>query len=66
MALIVTNTDSMRTLAVGITVFKSSFREITLWGELLACACICAIPVIIVFLCGKKYLINTQEGAIKE
>lgn len=64
--LIVTNTDSMRTLTVGLTVFKSSFREITLWGELMACACICSIPVITVFLIGKKYLINTQEGAIKE
>ena len=64
--LIVTNTDSMRTLAVGLTIFKGSFREITLWGELMACACVCSIPVIAVFLVGKKYLINTQEGAIKE
>ena len=64
--LIVTNTDSMRTIAVGLTIFKSSFREITLWGELMACACICSIPVILVFLIGKNYLINTQEGAIKE
>ena len=64
--LIVTNTDSMRTLAVGLTIFKGSFREITLWGELMACSCICSIPVIIVFLIGKKYLINTQEGAVKE
>ena len=63
---IVTNTDSMRTLAVGLTIFKGSFREITLWGELMACSCICSIPVIIVFLIGKKYLINTQEGAVKE
>ena len=64
--LIVTNTDSMRTLAVGLTIFKGSFREITLWGELMACSCICSIPVIIIFLIGKKYLINTQEGALKE
>lgn len=65
--LIVTNTDNMRTLAVGLTIFKGSFREITLWGELMACACICSIPVIIVFLIGKKYLINNpQAGAIKE
>ena len=65
--LIVTNTDSMRTLAVGLTIFKGSFREITMWGELMACACICSIPVIIVFLMGKKYLIdNPQEGAVKE
>ncbi len=64
--LIVTNTDSMRTIAVGLTIFKSSFREITLWGELMACSCICSIPVIVVFLIGKNYLINVQEGAIKE
>ena len=64
--LIVTNTDSMRTLAVGLTIFKGSFREITLWGELMGCACICSIPVIAVFLTGKKYLINAQEGAVKE
>ena len=64
--LIVTNTDSMRTLAVGLTVFKSSFREITMWGELTASACICSIPVIMVFLLGKKHLINNpQEGSIK-
>ncbi len=65
--LIVTNTDNMRTLAVGLTVFKGSFREITMWGELMACACICSVPVIIVFLIGKKYLINNPgEGALKE
>lgn len=64
--LIVTNTESMRTLAVGLTIFKGSFREITLWGELMACACICSIPVIAVFLVGKKYLINAQEGGVKE
>lgn len=65
--LIVTNTDNMRTLAVGLTIFKGSFREITMWGELMACACICSIPVILIFLIGKKYLLNNpQDGAIKE
>ena len=64
--LIVTNTSSMRTLAVGVTIFKSSFREITLWGELMACSCICSIPIIAIFLVGKKYLINTHEGIGKE
>ena len=65
--LIVTNTDSMRTLAVGLTIFKSSFREITLWGELMACSTICAIPVILIFIFGKKYILNnTAEGALKE
>ncbi|MCQ2739037.1 MAG: carbohydrate ABC transporter permease [bacterium] len=64
--MIVTNTDSMRTLAVGLAIFKGSFREITMWGELTACSFICSIPVITVFIIGKKYLINNpQAGAIK-
>ena len=65
--LIVTNSESMRTLAVGLAIFKGSFRELTLWGELMAGACICSIPVILVFISGKKYLINNpMEGAVKE
>ena len=65
--LIVTNDEAMRTLPVGFAIFKGSFREITLWGELLACAVICVIPVIFVFLLGRKYFINDLvKGAIKE
>ena len=65
--LIVTNTESMRTLPVGLAIFKGSFREITLWGDLLACSVICTIHVIGVFLLGKKYFINDiLQGGVKE
>ena len=65
--LIVTNTESMRTLPVGLAIFKGSFREITLWGDLLACSVICTIPVISVFLIGKKYFISDiLQGGVKE
>lgn len=65
--LIVTNSEGMRTLPVGLAIFKGSFREITLWGELLACSVICTIPVIIVFLLGKRYFINDiLQGGMKE
>lgn len=65
--LIVTNSETMRTLPVGLAIFKGSFREITLWGELLACSVICTIPVIGVFLIGKKYFINDiLQGGVKE
>lgn len=65
--LIVTNTESMRTLPVGLAIFKGSFREITLWGDLLACSVICTIPVVAVFLAGKKYFINDiLQGGVKE
>lgn len=65
--LIITNSDAMRTLPVGLASFKGSFRETTLWGELLACAVICTIPVIAVFFAGKKYFINDLlTGSVKE
>ena len=65
--LIVTNTESMRTLPVGLAIFKGSFREITLWGDLLACSVICSLPVVIVFLLGRKYFINDiLQGGVKE
>jgi multiple sugar transport system permease protein len=65
--LIVTNTESMRTLPVGLAMYKGSFREITQWGELLACSVICTIPVIGVFLLGKKYFISDiLQGGVKE
>lgn len=65
--LIVTNTETMRTLPVGLAIFKGSFREITLWGDLLACSVICTIPVVGVFLLGKKYFINDiLQGGVKE
>ena len=65
--LIVTNSETMRTLPVGLVIYKGSFREITLWGELLACSVICTVPVIGIFLLGKKYFISDiLQGGVKE
>ena len=65
--LIVTNSDSMRTLPLALANFKGSFREITDWGALCAFSVICCIPVIGVFLIGRKYFINDiLNGGIKE
>lgn len=65
--LIVTNSESMRTLPLGLAIFKGSYREITMWGDLFACSVVCAVPTIILFLMQKKYLINDiLKGAVKE
>lgn len=65
--LIVTNSECMRTLPLGLAIFKGSYREITMWGDLFACSLVCAIPTIIIFLMEKKYLINDMlKGAVKE
>lgn len=65
--LIITNSESMRTLPLGLAIFKGSYREITMWGDLFACSVVCAVPAIIIFLAQKKYIINdTFKGAVKE
>ncbi len=65
--LIITNSDAMRTLPLGLANFKGSFREITQWGQLMAYSVICCIPVIAIFLLGKKYFINDiLSGSLKE
>lgn len=65
--LIVTNSEGMRTLPLGLAIFKGSYREITMWGDLFACSVICALPTILLFLIEKKYLINDiLKGAVKE
>lgn len=65
--LIVTNSDSMRTLPIGLANFKGSFREVIQWGDLMAYSVISVIPVITVFLLGRKYFINDiLSGSVKE
>lgn len=65
--LIVTNSETMRTLPLGLAIFKGSYREITMWGDLFACSVVCAVPTILIFLMEKKYLINDiLKGAVKE
>lgn len=65
--LIVTTSDSMRTLPVGLAYLKSGYREVIMWGELTAYCVICSIPVIALFLLGRKYFINDiMSGGVKE
>ena len=65
--LIITNSEAMRTLPLGLAIFKVSYREVIVWGDLLACSVICTIPAILIFLIGKKYIINDMmKGGVKE
>ena len=66
-SLIVTNSEAIKTLPIALANFKGSFREITDWGALTAYSTICCIPVVAIFLLGKKYFINDiLNGGIKE
>lgn len=65
--LIVTNSDLMKTLPVGLAAFKGSFRETTEWAQLMAASVISVIPVVIVFVLGQKFFIKgIMMGAVKE
>lgn len=65
--LIITNSESMMTLPLGLAVFKGSYREIIEWGDLLACSVICTLPTIIIFLLGQKLIMNDMlKGGVKE
>lgn len=65
--LIVTNSPEITTLPVAISQFKGSFREVVMWGDLMACSVILSLPVIVIFLLGKKYFINDMlAGGMKE
>ncbi len=65
--LIVTNSDTIRTLPVALASFKGSFRETIEWGQLMACAVITTIPAIVVFLLGQKFFIKgIMSAGVKE
>ena len=65
--LIVTNSTDITTLPVALAQFKGSFRETVRWGDLMACSVVLTLPVVVVFLLGKKYFIqDILSGGIKE
>ncbi|HEY9745132.1 MAG TPA: carbohydrate ABC transporter permease [Oculatellaceae cyanobacterium] len=65
--LIVTNSDHMRTLPVGLATLKGSFRDTTDWTVLMAAATISIVPVVIVFLIGQKqFMKGLLSGGLKE
>ena len=65
--LIATNSENLRTLPVALSSFKGSYRETIIWGEIMACSVITVIPVILVFITGKKYFINDLlAGSLKD
>jgi sn-glycerol 3-phosphate transport system permease protein len=62
--LLVTNTDRMRTVQVGIGFLKS--EEAVNYGIVLAGAVVVLIPAAAVFIIGQRYLVRGMtEGAVK-
>jgi multiple sugar transport system permease protein len=65
--LIVTYSDGLRTLPVGMAELKGSFRDTTDWPLLMAATTLSVLPVIGVFLVGQRYFIKGMlMGSVKE
>jgi multiple sugar transport system permease protein/sn-glycerol 3-phosphate transport system permease protein len=63
--LIVTNTDSMRVLPVGLLMLKSDEGYVN-WGAVMAATCFLVIPVLIVFFIAQRQIVaGLTQGATK-
>ena len=65
--LIVTNTDNMKVLSLGILGFKGLRAGMTQWHLMMAAATFSILPMILVFLVAQKYFIEgITVGGLKE
>lgn len=65
--LVVTHSEAVRTLPVGLAAFRSSMKEVTDWGLLMAATAIAVLPAIAVFVLGQRYFVRgLLEGAVKD
>lgn len=56
--LVVTNSDALRTLPVGLAAFKNSMKDVTDWGLLMAATAVSVIPAVLVFLAGQRHFVR--------
>ena len=56
--LIVTNTDNMKVLALGIAGFKGFREGLTQWPLMMAASAMSILPIVIVFVLAQKYFIE--------
>jgi multiple sugar transport system permease protein len=62
--LILTNSEKMRTLPIGLSLYKG-FNAID-WVHLMAASCVATLPVVVIFILFQKYIIaGMTSGAVK-
>jgi multiple sugar transport system permease protein len=54
--LLITTTDDMRTIQLGLTVFQQQYS--TQWGQLMAATVVATVPVILVFAAGQRLMVR--------
>jgi ABC-type glycerol-3-phosphate transport system permease component len=64
-ALVMTNSQEMRTVPVGLALFRADVPGIT-WGEIMASALTAGVPALAVFLLlQRQFISGLTEGAVK-
>jgi len=65
--LILVQSEPMQTLPVAIATLKSSFRDVTDWGLLMAASFLSVVPTVVLFLIGQKQFVQgLTQGGVKE
>jgi multiple sugar transport system permease protein len=65
--LIVTHSEELRTLPLGLAALKQSFRDTTNWAVLMAAATLTVLPTVLVYAFGQRYLFaGLSSGGGKE
>jgi multiple sugar transport system permease protein len=65
--LVVTNSEALRTLPVGLAAFKSAMRETTDWGLLMAATTVAVAPALLVFIAGQRHFVKgILDGSVKD
>lgn len=65
--LVITHSEALRTLPVGLAAFKSAMREATDWGLLMAATTLAVLPALAVFWLGQRHFVRGMlEGAVKD
>ncbi|MGC5020315.1 carbohydrate ABC transporter permease [Micromonospora sp. DT47] len=63
--LVVTNTDNMRTLPIGLVMIKDSESYVN-WGAVMGATVFVVLPVLVVFLIAQRYIVaGLTQGAVK-
>lgn len=62
--LIVTNTESMRVLTVGIVMLKQSFpgTEVANWHYIMAASTLTILPIVLLFFIAQKYIMEAMAN----
>jgi multiple sugar transport system permease protein len=65
--LIITQSDHVRTLPLGLAVLKESSRDVVNWPLLMAAATVSVLPIVLIYsIAQKQFIAGVLSGSVKE